>query len=69
MITVQVDEVELVQDWQTARQAIQALETIDAKYGGVLAKSLANIKQQIRKAMKDKMENELMTSFRSQLGL
>jgi len=69
MITVEIDETELVADWQTARQALQALETVDAKYGGVLAETLTGIKQKIKKAMKDKVEAAIMQDFRNQLGL
>lgn len=69
MITVQIDETELVADWQTARQAIQALEAVDVKYGATLAKALQGIKSGIKKALKDKAETDLMQDFRNQLGL
>jgi hypothetical protein len=69
MITVQIDETELVADWQTARQAIQALQTLDDKHGGVIADALEGIKRKIRETLKSKAEAELMQDFRSQLGL
>lgn len=69
MITIQIDETELVQDWQSANQALQALGQVDAKYGGTLADTLQNIKSKIRQAMKSKVETDLMADFRNQLGL
>ena len=69
MITVEIDETELVADWQSARQALQALEVVDEKYGGKLAETLNNIKSKIKQAMKSKVETDLMADFRNQLGL
>lgn len=69
MITIEIDETDLKQDWQAAKQALVSLEVIDQKYGGSLAETLKNVKAKIVQAMKSKVEADIMADFRNQLGL
>ncbi len=69
MITIEVDEVDLKQDWLAIKAALQDLDTIDQKYGGLLGQSLTNIKSKFKTALQAKIEADIMADFRSQLGI